>query len=307
MFTSQLDPFRPLRAGPPVVHRLFLARCRPPVSGFAVDPGEDAGLNRVGVLVLVDESARVLATNAGRETHSARAVKRTVKLDQQIVVAKAPVLPHPPVDGFADLIQRFPAGPTEPAIEDRPELPGHLLQAIECLEQWVLRRRAALPAGLGKALPAVAPNRSFGRQPRLGRGEQRLDAGQVPLDGRATVAVPVHPASIEKLRGKRIPVLLPGRPRRLELATPRRLPGVERLGQGFAAEDGDTGPRPPARHPAGELAREEPVLDDVAHQQRRGRIEPATPEVPHRAGHHPVVVAAHLESEREAALEGEIG
>ena len=102
-------------------------------------------------------------------------------------------------------------------------------------------------------------------------------------------------------------MLLPLGPDRLEFAPPCRLLLLDGFRKRLAAPHlGDAGT--PARGPFGQIvARQEPALDRMAHQQGRGRIQSAAPEVPDRRGDHARIAAAHLEAEGKPALEGEIG
>ena len=238
-----------------------------------------------------------------------------VELDQQVVVAEAPVFTDAAADRFADFGQHFPTRPSEPPVEDRAQRPRRFLQAVERVEQRVLGYDAPLPASLRQARPAVAaedrPAMVTGyvllRQPGRGCGERRIEPPEVFLDPRGPVAVPVEPTSIPQIGPDSLPVPFPFDPRRVERAPPPRLPFFERSGRRLAPHDGDPGLRAPGRDPLGNLAREEPTLHRVAYQQHRGGVQPPAPEVPHRAGHHRVVSAAHLEPEGEPAFEREVG
>ena len=191
-------------------------------------------------------------------------------------------------------------------VASRSQHVRRLLQAVERIEERMFGQGEAFLHGLGKPLPPVAA-RQLGRgEARLGGGEQHLDPIEFRIDLVPPVAPPVQPVPVEKRVPKRLPVLLPLGPHHLEFAPPRRLPLLDRFRKRLAAPHlGNAGTA--ARGPFGQLARQEPALERMAHQQDRGRIQPAAPEVPDRRGDHSRIAAAHLEAEGKPALEGEIG
>ena len=65
--------------------------------------------------------------------------------------------------------------------------------------------------------------------------------------------------------------------------------------------------RAPLPDPGGKTVGPEPVLHRIAGEQPRGGVHASAPEVARRARDDPGVVTAHLESEGEAAVEGEVG
>ena len=297
-----------------IAHHDEHARAFPPLAGrrdrgdrgFAIDPGEDAGLDRIGVLVLVDEGAGVLVADPRGETGPALAVQRLLELDEQIVVGEPPVVPDTAPHRSANLDQDLAAGPSQPSIAGRAQLPGRPLQAVERVEQRIVGQLEVAFARLRELLPAVTPGRALFGQPRIGSIEQDLHRGQLPLGALRPIARTVQPLSLSNLGQEAVPVLRPLGPCRLADLAPRRFAHLDRFREGIAADDGHAGLRAPLRHPRGERVGHEAARDRVAQHEGGRRIQAAAPAVAHRRAHH-LAAVAHLESEREAALEREIG
>ena len=274
--------------------------------GFAIDSGEDAGLNRIRILVLVDEGAGVLVADPRGETGPALAVQRLLDLDEQIVVGESPVVPDATPHRSANLEQDLAAGPSQPSIAGRAQLLRRPFEAVEPVEQRIVGQLEVALARLRELLPAVTPGRALFRKPRIGGIEQHLHCGQLLLGALRPIARPVQPPPLPNLGQKAVPVLRPLGPCRLVDLAPRRFVHLDRLRKGIAADDGHAGLGAPLRHPGGERIGHEAARDRMAQHERGRRIHAAAPAVAHRRVHH-LATVAHLESEQEAALEREIG
>ena len=306
----------PCRAREPVRHRPggigrlgpLRSRCiGRPGPALAVDPAEDPRLDRIGVLVLIDEGTRICVADPLREAPPPHIPERIVELDQQVVVGEAPVVTDVAADRHTDLGQNLPAGPPEPLVAGGAQRPGGFLQAIERIEQRVVRQCEVFPACLRERLPAVTAKLALLRQPGIGGGQQGLDLGQLPRGSGPLVTRSVEPGSLQHLDLKVAPAFIPFGPHRFEHLAPRGFPHLDRLRKGVAAHHGASDLRTPSRHPRTKLGRQETVLHRVARHEHGCRIQAPAPEVPHRAGHDLDIAAAHLEIEREIALEREIG
>ena len=243
----------PLRSGRVGEARRFLdggiATVIPAGPRFVVYPAEDPRLDRVGVLVLVDEGAGEGPADPLRKTLSTGAVERVVELEQQVVVGEAPVVPDAAANRRADLAEDLPAIPPEPLIACRANRTGRILEPVERVEQRVVGHCAVPPACLRELPPAVASEGFSHRQPEFARGEQRLDGGQLSIGSASSVARPIQPGSLADLGPKVFPVFLPLDPRRFEQPAPRGLVGLDRHLRRVAAHADDPGLRAPGTIP----------------------------------------------------------
>ena len=134
--TSRRDVREHVRAPEPVDRLLGIAHhdegTAPRGGGFrrgpgfggaaaAVDALEDAGLNRIGVLVFVDQRAGKFAAHPVCEACPVRAVQGVFEFDQQVVVTEAAVVADATAHRGAHLGQDFPPRPVQPLVICRPQ------------------------------------------------------------------------------------------------------------------------------------------------------------------------------------------
>ena len=230
-----------------------------------------------------------------------------VQLEEEVVVAEAPLLADPPADRLARLVEDLAAGAEEPGVTGRAQLRGRLFEPIEGVEQRVGGKLRALLAGFGERLRSVAPEQAARREERVRVGEPRLDRVKLGPGARLPVLPTIEPGSVPHLLLKRLPVLRPLAPDFLEEAAPRRLPRLHGNVERRSPVDPKAGLRPPLPDPGGEIVGPEPALRRTGRERPRGGVHAPAPEVARRARDELAVVPAHLELEGEAAVEGEVG
>ena len=234
------------------------------------------------------------------------ALKPAVQLEEEVVVAEAPVFPDPPADRFAGLVEDLAAGAAKPGVTGRTEAPRRLFEPIEGAEQRIGGKLRALLQGRGERFRPVAPEPPGRREERFGVGEPRLDLVEVVAGARRPVLPAIQPASGQHLLAKRLPVLRPSGPHLPEEAAPRRLLRLDGNVERRPPVDAEVRLRPPLPDPVGKLAGPEPSLLRVGREGPRGGIHAPPPEVARRARDELVVVPAHLELEGKAAVEGQV-
>ena len=241
------------------------------------------------------------------QTLPAVASKRVEELEQEVVIPEAPVLADTTPDRFPGLGQDLATRRSKPGFARRTEIRSRRLQAVEGAEERIGRQVVTLLAGVRERLRSVATEQALRRQEGLGIGEQRFDRGQFGLCSRSPELASAEPVPIQHSVEKRLPVLAPFGLDFLERGLPRRLPTLDGNLRGVAAFDPKIRFAPPPPDPAREVIGPESPLQRVARERPRGAVHAPAPEVVRRSGDELAIVAAHLESEREPSVEGELG
>ena len=230
-----------------------------------------------------------------------------MQLQEEVVVAEAPVFADPPADRFAGLVEDLPTGPAQPGFTARAQLRGRLFEPIEGAEQQVAGKLLALLASRGERLRSIAPEQPGRRQEWIGVGEPRLDRIEIGSGARSAVLPAIEPASVPHLVEKRLPVLAPFGSDFLHDASPRRLLRLDGMVERFPPVDSKVRLRSPLTDPRGKIIGPKSVLRRVGRERPRGGVHAPAPEVARRLRDEVALVPAHLELEGKAAIEGQIG